>query len=43
MNNTEVNKKSHPQITADNSNAEYVYIVEEQEIWFIELYYRDCI
>ena len=36
MNNTEVNKKSHPQITANNSNAEYVYIVEEQEIWFID-------
>ena len=36
MNNSEVNKKSHPQITANDSNAEYVYIVEEQEIWFID-------
>jgi hypothetical protein len=36
MSKTEVNKKSHPQITANDSNAEYFYIVEEQEIWLID-------
>lgn len=36
MNNSEENKKSHPQITANDSNAEYVYVIEEQEVWFID-------
>ena len=36
MNNSEENKKNHSQITAKDSNAEYVYLIEEQEVWFID-------
>ncbi len=33
---TKVKKISQPQITAADSNAEYVYIIEDQEVWFID-------
>ena len=36
MTNTEGNKISQPQITAQDSNAEYVYIIEDKEVWFID-------
>jgi hypothetical protein len=38
MSNTEEKKNNNNQlkITTDNSNAEYVYIVENQEVWFID-------
>ena len=29
-------KISQPQITAQNSNAEYIYIIEDKEVWFID-------
>jgi hypothetical protein len=32
MTNTEVNKISQPQITAHDSNAEYIYIIEDKEV-----------
>jgi hypothetical protein len=36
MSNIEEKKNSQPQITAGDSNAEYIYIIEDQEIWFID-------
>lgn len=36
MTNTEKNKISQPQITAHDSNAEYIYIIEDKEVWFID-------
>ena len=36
MTNTEGRKISQPQITAQDSNAEYVYIIEDKEVWFID-------
>ncbi len=36
MINTKGKKISQPQITAADSNAEYVYIIEDQEVWFID-------
>ncbi|HKG42224.1 MAG TPA: hypothetical protein VKA98_08805 [Nitrososphaeraceae archaeon] len=36
MNNTEEKKNNQQKITTGNSNAEYVYIIENQEVWFID-------
>jgi hypothetical protein len=36
MTNTEGKKISQPQTTAQNSNAEYIYIIEDKEVWFID-------
>ena len=37
MSNTEEKKNNNqPKITTDNSNAEYIYIIENQEVWFID-------
>jgi len=36
MNNTEEKKNNQPKIKTGNSNAEYVYIIENQEVWFID-------
>jgi hypothetical protein len=36
MTNIEGKKISQPQITAEDSNAEYVYIIEDKEVWFID-------
>src|SRR5919112_1837365 len=36
MGNTEEKKNNQPKITTGNSNAEYVYIIENQEVWFID-------
>jgi hypothetical protein len=36
MSNTKEKKNNQPKITTDNSNAEYVYIIEDQEVWFID-------
>jgi hypothetical protein len=39
MSNTEEKKNNQPKITTGNSNAEnaeYVYIIENQEVWFID-------
>ena len=36
MTNTEGNKISQPHITAQGSNAEYIYIIEDKEVWFID-------
>jgi hypothetical protein len=37
MSNTEEKKNNNqPKITTGNSNAEYVYIIENQEVWFID-------
>ena len=30
------NTESQPQLTAGDSNAEYVYIIEDKEVWFID-------
>jgi hypothetical protein len=36
MTNIEGKKINQPQITAADSNAEYDYIVEDKEVWFID-------
>ena len=36
MTNIEGKKISQTQITAADSNAEYVYIIEDKEVWFID-------
>ena len=36
MTNIEVKKISQPQTTAEDSNAEYIYITEDKEVWFID-------
>jgi hypothetical protein len=36
MSTTKEKKNNQPKITTDNSNAEYVYIIEDQEVWFID-------
>ena|SRR5215208_4783473 len=36
MVNTKAKKISQPQFTAEDSNAEYVYIIEDKEVWFID-------
>ena len=36
MCDTEKKKNNQQKITSGNSNAEYVYIIENQEIWFID-------
>ena len=36
MCDTEQKKNNQPKITTGNSNAEYVYITENQEVWFID-------
>jgi hypothetical protein len=36
MSDTEETKNNQRKITTGNSNAEYVYIIENQEIWFID-------
>ena len=36
MTNIEGKKISQPQITAADSNAEYVYIIEDKEVWFVD-------
>ena len=36
MSDTEEKKNYQQKITSGNSNAEYVYIIENQEIWFID-------
>jgi hypothetical protein len=36
MSNTEGKKISQPQITAEDSNAEYLYIIDDKEVWFID-------
>jgi len=32
MTNTEGNKISQPKITAEDSNAEYIYIIQDKEV-----------
>ena len=36
MSNTEEKKNNQQKVTTGNSNAEYVYIIENQEVWFID-------
>jgi hypothetical protein len=36
MTNTERKKISQPLITAQDSDAEYIYIIEDKEVWFID-------
>ena len=36
MTNTEGNKISQPHIKAQDSNSEYIYIIEDKEVWFID-------
>ena len=36
MSYTEEKKNNQPKIKTGNSNAEYVYIIENQEVWFID-------
>src|ERR671921_2381570 len=36
MSNTEGKKISQPQIKAEDSNAEYLYIIDDKEVWFID-------
>jgi hypothetical protein len=36
MTNTEENKISQPEITAHDLNVEYIYIIEDKEVWFID-------
>jgi hypothetical protein len=36
MTNIEEKKISQPQIAAQDSNAEYIYIIEDKEVWFID-------
>jgi hypothetical protein len=36
MSTTKEKKNNQPKITTGNSNAEYVYIIEDQEVWFID-------
>jgi hypothetical protein len=36
MTNIEGRKISQPQFTAQDSNAEYIYIIEDKEVWFID-------
>jgi hypothetical protein len=36
MSTTKEKKNNQPKIKTDNSNAEYVYIIEDQEVWFID-------
>jgi hypothetical protein len=36
MTNTERKKISQPRITAQDSDAEYIYIIEDKEVWFID-------
>jgi hypothetical protein len=36
MSNTEGKKISQPQSTAEDSNAEYLYIIDDKEVWFID-------
>ena len=36
MNNVEGTKIIQPRITAEDSNAEYVYVIEDKEVWFID-------
>ena len=36
MTNTEGTRISPPQISGQDSNAEYVYIIENREVWFID-------
>jgi hypothetical protein len=36
MTNTEGKKINQPQISGQDSNAEYIYIIENKEVWFID-------
>jgi hypothetical protein len=36
MSTTKKKQNNQPKITTGNSNAEYVYIIEDQEVWFID-------
>jgi hypothetical protein len=36
MSTTKEKKNNQPKITTGNSNAEYVYIIENREVWFID-------
>ena len=36
MTDIEVKKISQPQIAGGDSNAEYVHIIEDKEVWFID-------
>jgi hypothetical protein len=36
MTNNEGKKTSQPQISGQGSNAEYIYIIEDKEVWFID-------
>jgi hypothetical protein len=36
MTNNEGKKISQPQISGQGSNAEYIYIIEDKEVWFID-------
>ena len=36
MSDTEEKKNNQRKITTGNSNAEYVYIIENREVWFID-------
>jgi hypothetical protein len=36
MSTTKKKQNNQPKITIGNSNAEYVYIIEDQEVWFID-------
>jgi hypothetical protein len=36
MTNSERKKISRPQISGQDSNAEYAYIIENKEVWFID-------
>jgi hypothetical protein len=36
MSTTKEKKNNQPKITTGNSNAEYIYIIEDQEVWFID-------
>jgi len=36
MSNTEENENNQQKIATDRSNAEYVYIIENREVWFID-------
>jgi hypothetical protein len=36
MTNTEGNKIREPRTTGQDSDAEYIYIIEDKEVWFID-------
>ena len=36
MSNTEEKENNQQKIATDRSNAEYVYIIDNREVWFID-------